>query len=124
MHSLLLVVALQTGKKLCDTASPLSLCVTLYCLTTVMAMEGAGKAPGYPFETSTCSVFDDSNPTRNLALCLLLSGSLKRGDDCSWDSKETCSFKGGNGKKLKDVRTQEYLQWSRDPQDLLYHLWC
>lgn len=93
-------------------AGPLSLCVTLCYLIAVMAMEEASEAPGYPFETSRCSVSDNSNPTRILALCLLLSGSLKRGDDCSWGSKFPCSFKGGSGKKLRDVRTQEYLQWS------------
>lgn len=92
-------------------ASPLSLCVTLSYLTAVMAMEGASAAPGYPFETSRCSVSDNPNPTRILAPCLLLSGYLKRGDDCSQGSKFPYSFKGGSRKKLKDVRTQEYLQW-------------
>ena len=92
-------------------ASPLSLCVTLCYLTAVMAMEGASAAPGYPFETSRCSVSDNPNPTRILAPCLLLSGCLKRGDDCSQGSKFPYSFKGGSREKLKDVRTQEYLQW-------------
>lgn len=122
-HPFLLVVALQTGKKLCDMSSPLSLSVTLYYLTAVTAMQGARETPEYPFETFKCSASDNSNPARTLALCFLSSVSFKRGHDCSWRTKFPYSFKGGRRKNFKDVRTQEYLQWSWDPWDLLFYSW-
>lgn len=91
-------------------ASPLSLCVTLSYLTAVMAMEGASAASGYPFKTSRCSVSDNPNPTRILAPCLLLSGCLKRGDDCSQGSKFPYSFKGGSRKMLEHRNTYSGLE--------------
>lgn len=76
-------------------ASSLSLSVAVYCLTVVIAMEGAGETHRYPSKPSRCSVCDNPNLTRRLAPCLLLSGSLKRGHDCSQSSEFPCLVKEG-----------------------------
>lgn len=77
--------------------SPLSLSVNMYCLTVVIAMEGAGETHRYSSKPSRFSESDNPNLTRSLALCLLLCGSLKGGDDCSQGSEFPCLVKEGAG---------------------------
>lgn len=67
----------------------------MHCLTAVIAMEGAGETHRYSSEPSRCSVSDNPNLTRSLALCLLLFDSLKRGDRCSQGSEFLCLVKEG-----------------------------
>lgn len=73
-------------------ASPLCLSVT--CLTVLIAMGGAGGTHRYSSEPSRCPVSDSPNLARGPAFCLL-SGSLQRGDDCSQGSEFPCLVKEG-----------------------------